>query len=166
MLNHIKRVRISSLLKTVIMGFMVNSILPARAGEVYRAFFLNKLEKISKSTILATVVLERITDGLVIGIGIVYIFLIDIIHLKIFYHAGYIAGGVYISAIAINLPKAGYAYKEPSNIERPMRLIIVHNPYAEYPLHKSLFADPEDEHYELVEGKWINPITKKPLLKN
>jgi len=71
----------------------------------------------------------------------------------------------YISALSINLPKKGYAYKEPSNIERPLRLKIVHNPYAEYPLHQSLFADPEDEHYELVEGKWINSITKKPLLK-
>lgn len=70
----------------------------------------------------------------------------------------------YISAIAINLPKAGYAHDEPPNIERPMRMKIVHNPYAEYPLKKGLFTDIEDEHYALIEGKWLNLKTQKPLL--
>lgn len=71
----------------------------------------------------------------------------------------------YISAIAVNLPKTGYVHMEPSKNERPMRLQIVHNPYAAYPLNKSLFADPEDEHYELLEGKWVNAITKEVLLR-
>jgi len=70
----------------------------------------------------------------------------------------------YISAIAVNLPKAGNEYIEPSNIERPMRLQIVHNPYAANPLDKKLFDDPEDEHYELFMGQWVNCITKKPLM--
>ncbi|NVM20690.1 MAG: hypothetical protein HWN68_02780 [Desulfobacterales bacterium] len=68
--------------------------------------------------------------------------------------------------MAINLPKAGNAYTEPPTIERPMRLQIVHNPYATCPLDKSLFADPEDEHYELVEGQWVNAVTKEPLLRS
>jgi hypothetical protein len=70
----------------------------------------------------------------------------------------------YISAIAVNLPKAGNEYIEQSNIERPMRLQIVHNPYAANPLDKKLFDDPEDEHYELFMGQWVNCITKKPLM--
>ncbi|MDD5065673.1 MAG: lysylphosphatidylglycerol synthase transmembrane domain-containing protein [bacterium] len=99
LLQHIKPVRIKSLFNTIIVGFMVNSIFPARLGEVYRAYMLSRLEKISKSSIFATVVLERVFDGLVIGIGIVYIFLLNIIHHKIFYQAGLIGLGFYVAAI-------------------------------------------------------------------
>ena len=70
----------------------------------------------------------------------------------------------YISAIVVNLPKAGNEHIEPSNIERPMRLQIVHNPYAANPLDKKLFDDPEDEHYELFREQWVNCITKEPLM--
>jgi len=69
----------------------------------------------------------------------------------------------YISAVAINLPKDGHAYVEPADIERPMRLQIVHNPFAIFPLDKSLFCDSEDEHFEMVEEQWINAITSEPL---
>jgi len=71
----------------------------------------------------------------------------------------------YISAVAINLPKTGHANVEQADIERPMRLRIVHNPYAIFPLDKSLFFDSEDEHFEMVEEKWINAITSEPLLR-
>ncbi len=101
LLKHIKPVSMISLFKTVIVGYMVNSILPARAGEVYRAFFLNKLEKISKSTIFATIVLERVFDGLVIGLGVIYILLINIIKNKIFYNIGILSCGIYILAIVM-----------------------------------------------------------------
>ena len=100
LLGHIKPIRLSSLFKATIMGFAVNSILPARAGELYRAFFLSKLEKISKSTVFATVILERIVDGLVVGIAVIYILLIRIIKPKIFYNTGIIAGSVSVFAIA------------------------------------------------------------------
>lgn len=70
----------------------------------------------------------------------------------------------YISAIVVNLPKVGNEHIEPSNIERPMRLQIVHNPYAANPLDKKLFDDPEDEHYELFREQWVNCITKEPLM--
>ncbi len=99
--SHVKKLKVSSLFKTVIVGFMVNSILPARAGELYRAYFLNKLEKISKSTILGTVVLERAFDGLVIGIGIVLIFLLNIIQNKIFYKVGILGLSIYLLAIIL-----------------------------------------------------------------
>ncbi|MBU1077152.1 MAG: flippase-like domain-containing protein [Spirochaetes bacterium] len=94
-----KELKVSSLFKTVIAGFMVNSILPARAGEVYRAFFLHKLEKISKSKIMGTVVLERVFDGLVVGIGIIFILLLKIIPDKMFYRVGFLGLGVYLFAI-------------------------------------------------------------------
>lgn len=97
--SHVKKLKVSSLFKTVIVGFMVNSILPARAGELYRAYFLNKLEKISKSTILGTVALERAFDGLVIGVGVVLIFFLNIIQNKIFYKVGMLGLSIYLFAV-------------------------------------------------------------------
>ncbi|MBU0517561.1 flippase-like domain-containing protein [bacterium] len=43
-------------------GYMINNILPLRAGEILRAYFLGKSENISKSSVLATIVVERVFD--------------------------------------------------------------------------------------------------------
>ncbi len=45
-------------------GYMINNILPLRMGELLRAYFLGKSEKISKSSALATIVVERVVDVL------------------------------------------------------------------------------------------------------
>ena len=62
----------------------------------------------------------------------------------------------YISAVAVNLPKRGFEYIEKLEQERPMRLRVLHNPYAEVPLPLKVFVDPEDEHIGLVEGRWVD----------
>jgi uncharacterized protein (TIRG00374 family) len=43
-------------------GYMINNIFPLRMGEILRAYFLGRAEKISKSSVLATVVVERVVD--------------------------------------------------------------------------------------------------------
>ncbi len=48
----------------MMIGFMANNLLPARIGEFVRAYILGAQEKISKSLSLATIVLERVCDGL------------------------------------------------------------------------------------------------------
>ena len=45
-------------------GFMINSLLPARAGEFIRALLLARKTRISRSASLATVFLARLFDGL------------------------------------------------------------------------------------------------------
>jgi hypothetical protein len=45
-----------------------------------------------------------------------------------------------------------------------MRLRIIHNPYACWNLDKSLFIDPEDEHFKMVDDAWINGKTGERLL--
>ena len=52
------------LFPSLIIGFALNSLLPLRAGEFARPYVLAKKEKIPYSTILATVVVERIIDGI------------------------------------------------------------------------------------------------------
>ena len=66
MLVPIKAVRTSQLFSITMIGFMVNNILPVRIGEVVRAYILGSRENLSKSLSLATIVVERILDGLTI----------------------------------------------------------------------------------------------------
>ncbi len=64
LLSPIKRCDFSSLFSTLIIGFMMNNILPARLGEFYRAHLNGKKQGISRSASLATIILERLFDGL------------------------------------------------------------------------------------------------------
>ena len=50
----------------VCIGFMANNLLPARAGEIARAYSYGRLESVSAATAFATVVVERFLDGVAI----------------------------------------------------------------------------------------------------
>ncbi len=59
-----KEVSAGRLFPLLIIGFAVNNLLPARIGEFARAYLLGEKEGISKSLSFATVVVERVLDGL------------------------------------------------------------------------------------------------------
>jgi uncharacterized protein (TIRG00374 family) len=59
----IKKTKISNLFETTIIGFAINTVFPAKIGEVVRPYLLGSKENISKSTALATVVIERVFDS-------------------------------------------------------------------------------------------------------
>jgi uncharacterized protein (TIRG00374 family) len=65
LLRPMKRVPLRRLFPVVVIGYMGNNVYPARAGEVIRAYVLRQREGISISASLATVVVERVFDGLV-----------------------------------------------------------------------------------------------------
>lgn len=65
MLRHIKSVPLGRLFPIVVIGYMGNNVYPARAGEVLRSYVLRRKEGVPVSASLATVVLERLFDGLV-----------------------------------------------------------------------------------------------------
>ena len=48
----------------VIIGFMVNNLIPARLGEVVRAYLLGEREGVSKAAALGTIAVDRLFDGL------------------------------------------------------------------------------------------------------
>jgi len=60
----IKKCKLLNLVSTVLIGFMANNLLPLRVGELIRAYVNGKKENISKSSSLATIVVERVFDGL------------------------------------------------------------------------------------------------------
>jgi glycosyltransferase 2 family protein len=65
MLRHIRRVPLLRLFPVVVIGYMGNNVYPARAGELLRSYVLKRKEGVPVGASLATVVLERLFDGLV-----------------------------------------------------------------------------------------------------
>jgi len=65
LLRPLKKVPTHTMFPIVTIGYMGNNIYPARAGEVLRAYVLKKREGIPISASLATIIVERIFDGVV-----------------------------------------------------------------------------------------------------
>lgn len=66
MLVHMVDIPARRLFPVVVIGYMGNNVYPARAGEVLRSYVLRRNEGIAMSASLATVVLERLFDGLIL----------------------------------------------------------------------------------------------------
>jgi glycosyltransferase 2 family protein len=65
LLRPLKRVPTRVMFPIVTIGYMGNNIYPARAGEILRAIVLKRREEIPVSASLATIIIERIFDGVV-----------------------------------------------------------------------------------------------------
>lgn len=65
MLRPLKHIPMKSLFPVVVIGYMGNNIYPFRAGEVLRSYVLFRREGVPISASLATVIVERVFDGLV-----------------------------------------------------------------------------------------------------
>ncbi len=65
LLKPLKSVPTGRLFPTVAIGYFGNNILPARAGEVLRAVVLKRDEETPISASLATIIVERVFDGVV-----------------------------------------------------------------------------------------------------
>ena len=62
--------------QSFLIGFMANNILPARLGDIVRAFVLSTRGQVSRSAALTSVMLEKVFDGLtVVGflVGVLFI---------------------------------------------------------------------------------------------
>jgi glycosyltransferase 2 family protein len=96
-LRPIRALRFRVLLPVVFIGFMANNLLPARIGELVRAYALGQKTTLSKSLGLATILLERLFDGitLVAVLGLIALLypLPDWAR-----QAAYVAGGLFLVA--------------------------------------------------------------------
>lgn len=63
LLRPVAKVSAIRLYPVVIIGLMANNLIPARAGELARAYVLGQREKISKTTTLGTIAVDRLFDG-------------------------------------------------------------------------------------------------------
>jgi hypothetical protein len=64
LLRPVKRVAAGRLYPVVIIGLMANNLIPARAGELVRAYILGDRERVSKAASLGTIAVDRLFDGL------------------------------------------------------------------------------------------------------
>ncbi len=65
MLRPIKRISVADLFPVVVIGYMGNNVYPFRAGELLRSYVLRRRENVPMSASMATVIVERVFDGLV-----------------------------------------------------------------------------------------------------
>jgi hypothetical protein len=70
----IKDVTYRHLFSAVAIGFGANNMFPARLGELIRAYTLAKMESVRASSVLATVVIERVFDTLTVLVMLVVVF--------------------------------------------------------------------------------------------
>ncbi|CAN5827144.1 lysylphosphatidylglycerol synthase transmembrane domain-containing protein [soil metagenome] len=64
-LRHFKVIPVARLFPLICIGYFGNNVYPLRAGEFIRSFVLKRKEDIPVSSSLATVIIERVFDGLV-----------------------------------------------------------------------------------------------------
>ncbi len=65
------------LTSALMIGFLVNALVPARMGELARAYVISRRQsisgqRVSRSTVFGTIVLERVFDGFVLAMIIIY----------------------------------------------------------------------------------------------
>ncbi len=96
-LQPIKKIKIGSLFSATMIGFMANNLLPARLGEFVRAYVIGQKEQISKSSSFATIVVERVFDGLTLLLFLVVVLIFGSFSSpKWLRNTAYIALGVYL----------------------------------------------------------------------
>jgi glycosyltransferase 2 family protein len=103
LLTPVKRASFRNLNAATLIGLMANNVLPARAGEFVRAYVGARMERIPFSASLATVVIDRVLDGLTVSaIFVLTILLLPELPDQV-KAAGYLAAGIYVFALAFLL---------------------------------------------------------------
>lgn len=71
-----KALSLKEILVPLTVGHMANNVLPARTGELYRAHFLGRRVRMSRSGVVGSIVVERTLDGLMMVGVIALVFLL------------------------------------------------------------------------------------------
>jgi uncharacterized protein (TIRG00374 family) len=79
LLGPIKKIPTRIMFPITTIGYMGNNIYPARAGEVLRAVILKRREQVPISASLATIIVERIFDGVVM-LAFIFVNLTELSH--------------------------------------------------------------------------------------
>src|SRR5262245_63951313 len=81
LLEPLGHTKFANAFRATVVGFAASSVLPARAGEVIRPYFLARHERMSATGAFATIILERLLDTvavLVLLASYVFIFGLDL----------------------------------------------------------------------------------------
>lgn len=67
LLNSIRPAKSGTLFKGLSVGYLFNTLLPLRLGEIIRAFYVGDALAVSKAAVFISIVIERIVDGFILG---------------------------------------------------------------------------------------------------
>lgn len=103
LLRPIKAIPLGQLFPIVCIGYFGNNVYPARAGEVIRSFVLRRNHGVSVSAALATVIIERVFDGLVMLLFVFFALpFVGADHIPPFYRTAVIGfSGLFFAALGV-----------------------------------------------------------------
>ncbi len=100
LLMPMRDIHIQGILPATMIGFAANNLLPARLGDLVRAYLLGRQYSLSKTSILATMVIERLFD-LVAALGLLALILIGTHVPASLIKPGYFIGGLELALLCI-----------------------------------------------------------------
>ena len=122
MLAPLKKVSFNSSFIVIVVGFMANNILPLRMGEFVRAWAIKKKEGISASAGFATIVIERVYDGLTL-VGLFALMLLFFKTARITRICGFAGAAIFLFVLALLLYAVFHEERARGTISRLMRLV-------------------------------------------
>jgi uncharacterized protein (TIRG00374 family) len=100
LLRALGRVPFGPAFRATNVGIGANMVLPARAGEFLRAYVIGRSTGVSKTGAFATLVVERIFDGLTILLSLVVVVLLVGVQSPVLKQIGMLGGLFYLGALA------------------------------------------------------------------
>jgi uncharacterized protein (TIRG00374 family) len=144
------RAPLSTLFPVLIMGFATNNLLPGRLGEFWRAYLLGRKRNVRKTLALASVVVERVFDGLtLIAILVVVSFAIQLPELG--RNIELLAAAIFFGATAA----LGVLLWKPALVQVPLRRVLA-------PFHGGVAGWLEARLETFVDG--LGPLRRAPIL--
>lgn len=107
LLHPVKAIRTPSLFSVTCIGVMTNMMLPVRAGDFVRAYMIGEKEQVSKTTCLATIVVERILDLLSILMILILLLVFVSFPLETSQLTGSLKIGGYVSGLLCSVVLGG-----------------------------------------------------------
>jgi uncharacterized protein (TIRG00374 family) len=106
LLRHMRAIKVARLFPVVVVGYMANNLLPVRLGELVRSYYVGERERISKTSALVTIFIERLLDALTLLL--------------------------FIAAIALFVPLAGLAeaFAERYGVSWPLLVTALSLPFV------------------------------------
>jgi len=102
LLRSVQRLSLRRLFMVLSVGFMANDVLPLRAGEAARAYLLWRKERLDPTATVATIVVERILDGIVLtGFLVTGGLLVGMASWLV--QLAWMAGGIFVVGMAVLL---------------------------------------------------------------
>ncbi|MFQ5994965.1 MAG: lysylphosphatidylglycerol synthase transmembrane domain-containing protein [Acidiferrobacterales bacterium] len=102
LLAPMRRLRAQSIFPAMMVGFAGNNLLPARLGDLVRVYLLGRRHKLSKTSILATMVIERLFD-LLVALGLLALVVVATRVPEGLVKPGYFIGGMELGLLTMTV---------------------------------------------------------------